>query len=187
MARLKTYLLIAVLCALSLVSCSRRGRVIPESDMTSIYMDMFMADQWLTEFSKYTARADTTLFYDPIFKKYGYTFNDFRQSLEYYVDHPDKYMKIMTKASKLLDEMAVPVDAAIERERQYNITKMNAHYKTKDFSSDSVRWHSPLVLWPSATNDDVKGKDSLRTDTQQAPRKLVGDKPIAPRRETLQL
>ena len=89
-------LLLLVLPCL-LTGCAQRGRVIPEEKMSRIYEDMLLADQWLRDHPDSRKAADTTLFFDPIFKRYGYSFEDFDRSVNYYVDHPEQYTKILKK------------------------------------------------------------------------------------------
>ena len=96
---------ITVLVALAvLVSCRGGHRVIPARVMVQIYSDMFMADQWILEHTTERRTADTTLFYEPIFRKYGYTTEDYQNTLHYYMGHPEKYEKIISRVSANLEE-----------------------------------------------------------------------------------
>ena len=70
-ASIHILLLLLVLPCL-LTGCAQRGRVIPEEKMSRIYEDMLLADQWLRDHPDSRKAADTTLFFDPIFKRYGY-------------------------------------------------------------------------------------------------------------------
>ena len=87
--------------ALCVAACSRGPRVIPRSKMEKIYTDMLIADQWLAGF-----KADTTLFYEPIFRKYGYTSEDFNASNEYYMRDPLRYSRMRKKVALSLDAKA---------------------------------------------------------------------------------
>ena len=163
-------LLLALPCLLA--GCAHRGRVIPEEKLSRIYEEMFLADQWIRETPDARRHADTTLFFDPIFKRYGYTFEDFNRSIDYYLDRPDTYVKILNKASarlrqenerlqKLNDERT-----AAEREKD----RLHALYKTDwDFADDSLSWARDRILWPvrpapvdtpAAAADSVAATDS---------------------------
>ena len=90
----------AVLLGLLLFSCSGRPRIIPRATLTDIYADMFLADQWLRDNSSERQRADTSLFYDPIFARYGYTFEDYDATVRKYMEDPEKFSKIFRDAAE---------------------------------------------------------------------------------------
>lgn len=60
---------------------------------------MFLADQRIK--NNYNARemSDTTQVYAPIFEKYGYTVEDYHATLAVYIKDPDRYARIIRKAS----------------------------------------------------------------------------------------
>lgn len=186
---------VLVLGLLLSVSCSGSRKIIPESRMAEIYADMFLEDQWLSTFSKYRAMADTTLFYDPVFEMHGVDFEEFSRSVDFYVDHPERYLKVLRKTSELLEERKKPFDEAWEKEKQYNLTVVNAKYKRKDFVLDSLMVNSPGLLWHPlpekkdsllTDQDNVAGKDSLRTNQEQTFRKLSGPESLTRKREIMQ-
>ena len=75
---------------LSLVSCSGDdGKVIPRSKLAEIYAEMFVTDQWLMDTPGVRRLADTSLVYEPILRKYGYTSEDYRVSVDRYMDDPE--------------------------------------------------------------------------------------------------
>ena len=76
MNRLPGYALAAVALFLLLFSCGRGRRMISPTDMSKIYADMLVMDQWL-RINAEGRKADTTLVYEPIFNKYGYTLDDY--------------------------------------------------------------------------------------------------------------
>lgn len=108
--------LFAALMAAS-AGCSRGGRVIPRGDMVDIYADLLMADQWLSaQRGAMTRMSDTTMYYEPIFNKYGYTTEDFRRSVNRYLDDPARYSKMLKKVEAKLDAGARALDAQMEVE-----------------------------------------------------------------------
>ena len=98
---------ILLLCSASLVlsllgSC-RDSRVIDEEDMAKIYAEMLMTDQWINSTPNVRMMADTSLVYEPILKKYGYTVEDYRYSVDYYIEHHQDFADIMKQTVRILD------------------------------------------------------------------------------------
>ena len=141
-------LLLAVVAGLP--GCARKGRVIPEKKLVRIYSDMYLADQWIRDHVEARAAADTTLYFDPIFKRYGYTFADYDASLNYYVDHPVEFAEIMSKVSDRLRARSEALNAEVtaEREREAELDSFRRLYHPSDFSEDSLRWAGAGILWP---------------------------------------
>ncbi len=97
--------ILAVVAALlpTALSCRKDGgEVIPRGKMARIYADMFITDQWINLHYKVRSQADTSLVYEPIFNKYGYDSDDYRASMAYYIQDPERYSKMMKKSSKIL-------------------------------------------------------------------------------------
>lgn len=103
-------------CVLALSGCSR-GRVIPEKTFTRIYEEMFLADQWLAAHPEYKEQADTTLFYEPIFRKHGFRARDFHRSIDYYLDRPEKYQRLMQDVQNNLEKEYTQTRQLIDRQR----------------------------------------------------------------------
>lgn len=95
----------AVLAALLLCfACSDdKSKVIPRGKMAKIYAEMLMMDQWAMSDSRLRQEADTSLIYEPIFEKYGYDGEDYRQSVTYYMEDPERFSRIFRATSELLD------------------------------------------------------------------------------------
>lgn len=90
---------------LSLFSCGRReSRVIPRDRLSAIYAEMFITDQWINAHPESRRTADTTLVYEPIFERYGYTADDYRRSMDYYLSDPDKYARILRETSVIIED-----------------------------------------------------------------------------------
>ena len=110
-------ILIAVAAvAVCVAACSRGPKVIPHSKMEKIYTDMLMADQWYAYNTKNKIDIETTLFYEPIFRKYGYTTDDFRASVEYYMRDPLRFSRMMKKIALKMDAEAQRLQNAPEAE-----------------------------------------------------------------------
>lgn len=159
------FVLLAVVAGLS--GCGRKARVIPEKKLVRIYSDMFLADQWVRDHVEARTVADTTLFFDPIFKRYGYDFEDYDASLNYYVDHPIEFAEILTKASDRLRARSDALQAELTEQRQWEekLDSFRRLYHPKDFSDDSLRWTATGILWPveaeAAEVDSLKEEPGL--------------------------
>jgi len=94
--------IIALLCVL-LPSCGRKGRIIPQEDMAAIFADMFLADQWISLHNEAKRMADTSLFYEPIFNRHGYSFDDYDASVNHYLLEASDLEKILKRTTKILD------------------------------------------------------------------------------------
>ena len=97
---------IIALCAVLsfLAGCSCGGpKVIPRGKMAEIYADMLVADQWVLDNPGTRSKADTSLVYEPIFNSYGYTTEDYRASVGYYMKDPERYSRILRSTTEILE------------------------------------------------------------------------------------
>jgi len=147
------WLLFLGLAAFLFAGCSqRKGRVIPRAKMADIYYDMFVADQWLSDHSGARKTADTTLFYEPIFKAHGYTFKDFDRSVSHYLSDPERFSKVLKKVADRLDAESKRL-AEIQGEIEA-FTPIGGYIRT-EFPTDTLCWPDSLVLWPIVENIDT--------------------------------
>lgn len=164
-------------------SCERLRGIIPEEDMVSLYADMFLADQWLRDNPDMRKKADTTLFFDPIFERYGYSFKEYDKSLVYYTAHPDRFADITSRAAKKIGDELDRFKEISDNEKVLNEAREKLHktYKEKDFSADSVGWRGgkEFTLWmgdaPSVVEEDASdtlGLAPVEQDERQVPLKL---------------
>jgi len=101
MDRLRNVVLLAVV-SLALLSCSRERRVIPVKVFSKIYAEMFVTDQWLREQKTLRKTADTAMVYEPIFRKWGYTVEDYRRSVDHYTKDPEAFAEVFEGARAML-------------------------------------------------------------------------------------
>ena len=81
-----------------LASCGTdEAEVIPRDDMSRIYAEMLLTDQWIINTPNIRLIADTSLVYAPIFEKYGYDTDDYRKSVDHYMDDPERFARIFRK------------------------------------------------------------------------------------------
>ena len=107
--RLK-WLSIAMLMCAVVVGC-KEDEEIPEEDLVNIFHDAFIANAYLTQ--QGAIPNDSTIIYEPILDKYGYTVDEFRTALEELsLRKSARVSDLITKASDMLEE-----EAEIEKKR----------------------------------------------------------------------
>ncbi len=148
----------------TLAGCGHRGRVIPGKKLMKLYTEMYLADQWLRDNPDLRRAADTTLFFDPIFRRHGYTFEDFDRSVHYYLDRPEKYGKLLNKAADRIRKESAELQKVVDAERahQGEIEHLLRLYHWQDLSTDSLRWSGPQTLWPVYVSQDEPGAKLLK-------------------------
>ena len=103
MKRFPAYLVVLALAVgLSLASCGKKERVIPREKMAEIYAEMYVLDQWLDENRPLRREADTSLVYAPVLDEYGYTYDDYLNSVSVYMKDPTRYSRILRRTSEIL-------------------------------------------------------------------------------------
>ena len=120
---------IALVLLLSALALSCRGpRKIERGDMEEIVYRMLLQDQIIRMDPVLRRQADTSLVYEPIFKEFGYTTEDFRYSLNYYLEEPEKMEKVMEKVASRLEKEGKEVRREIKlqqwREKMLRIYRM---------------------------------------------------------------
>lgn len=101
---LRHIILILVAVLVFLPSCRKVGeRVIPRGKLSRIYAEMLVTDQWIQTAPTLRKIADTSLVYEPILEKYGYTSEDYQFSVEKYMDDPERFSRILRTTSRILD------------------------------------------------------------------------------------
>ena len=185
---------IAVLAVVlaGLCACGHRNRIIPENKLVRIYHDMFLADQWVRDHPDARTDVDTTLIFDPIFHRYGYTFEDYDRTVQYYLDRSEQFVKILNRVETQLRKEGETLQQEADRltAREVELNKFRRAYRQKDFSTDSLRWAGIQPLWPvdtlpapdtlTARADSLAQADSLQVTLlpetelprKKAPRRL---------------
>jgi len=163
------HIVCVLLLGLLLASCGGRPRIIPRATLTDIYVDMFLADQWLKDHVSERSRADTSLFYDPIFARYGYTFEDYDASVKHYLEDPEKFSKVFRDAADKLKKREAFYEKKVNQLRK--VKEFNDYflgkYSSVDFDSDTLLWARQLpdtVVLDSLTLDSLR-RDSLYCDS----------------------
>ena len=147
---LKMAFLAAVL-AVAVGACARDGRVIPAGKMEKIYREMFLADQWLTENPGKRSIADTTWFYEPIFDRYGYTVEDYRRSVDYYLNDPERFSEMLGRVAEGLKLESDALNRKLRyeemaRHRADSIANARKSFSSKDFQIYGDLFYSLIRL-----------------------------------------
>lgn len=165
--KLFRHICVLALVTVLLASCGREGKVIPKGKLSRIYAEMFLADQWLEDHESERTMVDTTLFYDPIFKRFGCTFEDYDASVNYYLSDPQKFSKIVKKSADILRAKAKKYRSMDEAFRDIRIRNAAIRgYRTKDFDADTILWRklSDTLAIDTLRLDSLM-RDSLRLDS----------------------
>ena len=97
--------IIPLFAVLVFASCRNdEAKVIPRAKMAEIYAEMLMTDQWITNTSGMRMIADTSLVYEPILEKYGYDHLDYLKSVDFYMNDPERFSRILRTSGELLDK-----------------------------------------------------------------------------------
>ena len=163
MERFIRIVLAVLVSAVCLCSCGRDGKVIPRSKLSRIYAEMFLADQWLNDNPGLRKTADTTRFYETIFRKFGYGFEDYDASVNYYLNHPEKYKKIIERTQDKLRKTQKSLESfekALERQNQIQ----SRSTPSWPGLHGGIPWHSGTVPWPSG-RDRIPFRETPFTGT----------------------
>ena len=97
--RLAYAVLMLLAMSLCLASCGRKRNIIPRKDLSDIYADLFLADKWSDSRPELRMTFDTTAYYEPILRKHGYSSEDYRTSVDYYLRDPERFSRILKRSA----------------------------------------------------------------------------------------
>lgn len=133
---LANILALALSAVIFLASCGRDdAEVIPRDDLAKIYAEMLLTDQWIVNTPNIRLIADTSLVYAPIFEKYGYDTDDYRKSVDHYMDDPERFAKILRETGEILDDRMV----ALEKRKDEMVRLENERALLERFKPD-IKW-----------------------------------------------
>lgn len=161
MKRKLLYILLASIACLCLsVSCGKdEAEVIPRGKLAKIYAEMLVTDQWIITTSGVRMIADTSLVYEPILERYGYTTEDYMKSVDEYMKDPERFSRILRTTGEILDDRLVELrKAESELERKARLPKIESDFKAEEFFPylfdepyvhyyDSVAFEPDSALW----------------------------------------
>lgn len=113
----KRLYIILTITSFLFISCGKKG-IIPKDVMEDIYYDMYLTDSYIRYQVIPINPPDSTLIYEPIFNKYGYTTSDYLTSNRYYLQNPENYRKILLGVKKRLEEKDAYLTELIEYTKQ---------------------------------------------------------------------
>ena len=138
-------------------SCSDGPKVIPVHKMEKIYREMFLADQWLVDFHEKRAKADTTWFYEPIFERYGYTVEDYRKTVDYYLNDPKRFADMMDRVVQDMEKEMTSINRGIERKEAIRHKADSIANALKVFSPEGLTFYED-IFYIDAMTDRVEFK-----------------------------
>lgn len=147
MKRFPAYLVVLTLAVgLSLASCGKKERVIPKEKMAEIYAEMYVLDQWLDDNRSLRREADTSLVYAPVLDKYGYTYDDYLNSVDVYMKDPTRYSRILRRTSEILGSRLTELKAekkaqedALKESRRLDSLRNLIHLNVDSLMNSMVR------------------------------------------------
>ena len=211
MKRAVLYIICAALLSGMSASCSKKVDVIPRATMSKIYAELFVADSWLNmgdPEDKYA--ADTTAFYEPIFEKFGFTTEDYLASVEYYLNDPERFARIVKKTRTMLKSDIKDLEAQLQREvdeeqaqkfRKARLEDFDAKYLVyKDFVKDAfftdrvcMELDENGVFVPSQSQEEISYRgpklvfksDSLEVETPVEPSSESSSELVVPEKKKI--
>lgn len=120
--------------------------------MAKIYAEMLVMDQWAVSDSRLRQKADTSLIYEPIFEKYGYDGEDYRTSVEYYMNDPERFSRILRESADILDARIEELkNLKQELMKQEKINRLITDFEISDFypylsSEPYVHYYDSLAV-----------------------------------------
>lgn len=120
--------------------------------MAKIYAEMLVMDQWAVSDSRLRQKADTSLIYEPIFEKYGYDGEDYRASVEYYMNDPERFSRILRESADILDARIEELkNLKQELMKQEKINRLITDFDISDFypylsSEPYVHYYDSLAV-----------------------------------------
>ena len=96
--------ILPLLTVIFFASCSDKdeAKVISRGKMADIYAEMLMTDQWINSTPNVRKIADTSLVYEPILEKYGYSQKDYLKSVDHYMNDPERFARILRSSGEKL-------------------------------------------------------------------------------------
>lgn len=156
-----------VIIALVLFSSCSSGerKVISRDDMAEIYAEMLLTDQWILSQPKTRRQADTSLVYEPIFNKYGYTTEDYLYTVDKYMDDPERYSRILRTTGEILDERLKELE--IKREEQQRLEDRRKYLeRIMEEARANLRYST---IYPDTTHKQYRLKpDSVAVELDSA-------------------
>lgn len=135
--------------------------VIPRAKLSEIYAEMLVTDQWIISTPSVRQIADTSLVYEPILNKYGYTREDYNRSVGHYMDDPERFARIFRTTAEILDERIKELEIRKQEEDRAEMRRLQAEKFRPDidpeelfpyvFKEPYVHYYDSLTFEPDST------------------------------------
>ena len=151
--------------------------MIPRAKLAEIYAEMLVTYQWITSTPGVRREADTSLVYEPILEKYGYTSADYRKSVDRYMDDPERFSRILRTSAdileKKLDELKKrkeEIDHLRALELLLRQLKYESDFRAEEFfpylfDEPYVHYYDSLDVQPDSVLQIYRLKNIDRADT----------------------
>lgn len=103
------YFTLVSLTVLVFPSCSEKA-AIGEKDMAKIISRIYLADQFIDRHPDMMAQSDSMLVYPAIIADFGYTMDEYNQSVEHYLKDGDEFLKLHKDAQVILEKRVEEID-----------------------------------------------------------------------------
>ncbi len=111
--RLMVSMVLVFMSVLAVPSCrSEKEAPISQENMENIIYDMLIIEELLYSRGDIRAQSDSSYVYLPIFEKYGYSIEDFHNSVEYYLRHIVQFVELSTSVKERLEAEQAMLDSA---------------------------------------------------------------------------
>ena len=105
----KSILTLLVCLSALLAGCEPEG-VLTREEMTSLLADLYLADGCIEAAGSRQQAWDSLDMYGPVLEAHAVTPELFNASIEYYLAHPDDFIKIYKNAEKMLAEQGRQIE-----------------------------------------------------------------------------
>lgn len=162
MKRCPGHIVALVIAVLALLPSCRKdeGEVIPRSDLSRIYAEMLLTDQWIIHTPNMRNIADTSLVYEPILERYGYDSDDYRKSVDVYMDDPERFARIFRDAGEILTARLEALQVERERLAHLEMLRKNAEKYRPDIEWKLTASHKEDTLYVALPDSLVIERDS---------------------------
>ena len=136
---------------------------------------MLVVDQWIQLDQALRKKMDTTLVYEPILEKYGYDSEDYRNTVYRYLDDPERFAKILRKASEIIDERLVELKKLKEAEdllqdKNEELKQYRVEFNAGDrfpymYDEPYIHYHDSLAVDLDTLNNEYRFKSVELADT----------------------
>ena len=96
-------------------SCAPKVEAIPPEEMQSLFYDIVIADACLDRNTHMLRGADSMAVYTEVIERHGYTVEEVRSSIEYYIANIDEYKAIFESIKQRLEEEQEALNAPAEQ------------------------------------------------------------------------